>query len=183
MIPVLPALTIPRYRQRFFLSSLPISPLIITPLWWRPYPIRVSSYLGLGNLRATLSSVGSLAKVFLGCVSCVDYSALVIQNNQCIWATFPFTQWVSAGALFVSSRLQDFPIDIFREFEVPHIKLPRRKKILAYGGVRTAVLKRRVITKQTLTTELASPGYRDGLRAWNFSFPMRNEEKQSKIRF
>ena len=42
---------------RYFFSSLPYSPLIITPLWWGP-----SSCLGLGNLRATLSSVGVLSQ-------------------------------------------------------------------------------------------------------------------------
>ena len=53
-------------KHDFFIVFLAYSPLIITPLWWRPKPVRVSSYLGLGNLLGnTLLCKGLIAKVVL----------------------------------------------------------------------------------------------------------------------
>ena len=57
---------VPTVSRLFF---LPYSPLIITPLWWGPYPIRVSSYLGL--LYSSLLLHRLLSLIVLGLQGCL----------------------------------------------------------------------------------------------------------------
>ena len=105
----------------------PISPLIITPLWWGSYPIRVSSHLGLGNLRATLFSVG----VFSQSYPRLRELCFIGLHSRLIWSCHKegpiYLGYIPFGSVPFFEVVR-FHINIFWEFKVVHFKVATPRK-------------------------------------------------------
>ena len=110
-----------KYYDQVFFFFLACSPLIITPLWWGPYPFRVSSYLGhVTSISGTLLQV---MMVVLGCsVGCSRFgqqSILFSQEDLFVLGLVPFFSEVACSTTVIPKKSDFRGCDILQHFSEP----------------------------------------------------------------